>query len=140
MIHGLPGCEAGLVIVAQQFVQEVQSFCAHQVLVLAVDKPLPPFARVSGGREQEPGVGYQRVHKLKPYTGGEALPSQNVIEPWVQLDVVLVNVVIQVFCTQNLCNAHKLQGGREQTENFQSWWFLLNLEDLRKKLIPNCNQ
>lgn len=66
MVHGLPGCEAGLVIVAQQFVQEVQSLCADQMLVLAVDKPLPPFAGVSGGREQEPGVSYQRLHKLKP--------------------------------------------------------------------------
>lgn len=53
-------------IIAQQFVQEVQSLCADQVLVLAVDKPLPPFAGVSGGREQEPGVSYQNVQKLKP--------------------------------------------------------------------------
>lgn len=40
-------------IVAKQFVQEVQSLCADQVLVLAVDKPLPPFTGVSGGQEQE---------------------------------------------------------------------------------------
>lgn len=53
-------------IVAQQFVQEIQSLRADQVLVLAVDKPLPPFAGVPGGRGQEPGVSYQRVHKLKP--------------------------------------------------------------------------
>lgn len=66
MIHGLPGREAGLVIVAQQFVQEVQGLCADQVLVLAVDKPLPPFAGVSGKRAQEPGVSYQRADKLKP--------------------------------------------------------------------------
>lgn len=49
MIHGLPGREAGLVIVAQQFVQEVQSLRADQVLVLAVDEALPPFTGVSGG-------------------------------------------------------------------------------------------
>lgn len=58
VIHGLPGREAGLVIVAQQFVQEVQGLCADQVLVLAVDKPLPPFAGVSGGQTQEPGVSH----------------------------------------------------------------------------------
>lgn len=49
MIHGLPGCEASLMVVAQQFVQEVQRFCANQVLVLAVHKPFPSFARVSAG-------------------------------------------------------------------------------------------
>lgn len=47
MIHGLSGCEAGLMVVAQQFVQEIQSLCADQVLVLAVHKPLPPFTGVS---------------------------------------------------------------------------------------------
>ena len=47
VIHGLSSREAGLMIVAQQFVQEVESLRADQVLVLAVHKPLPSFAGVS---------------------------------------------------------------------------------------------
>lgn len=50
MIHCLSGCESSLVVIAQQFVQEVQGLCADQVLVLTVHKPLPPFARVSEGQ------------------------------------------------------------------------------------------
>lgn len=36
-------------VIAQQFVQEVQRFRADQVLVLTVHKPFPSFARVSAG-------------------------------------------------------------------------------------------
>ena len=50
MLHGLAGRQTGLVVVAQQLVQEVQRLGAHQVLVLAVDKPLPPLTRVPEGR------------------------------------------------------------------------------------------
>lgn len=48
VLHGLPGGEAGVVVVTQQLVQEVQSLGAHQVLVLTVHKPLPPLTGVSG--------------------------------------------------------------------------------------------
>lgn len=39
----------------------------------------------------------------------QASPSQNVIKAWFQLNVVLVNVVIEVFGSQNLCYPHQLQ-------------------------------
>ena len=50
VLHGLAGRQTGLVVVAQQLVQEVQRLGAHQVLVLAVDKPLPSLTRVPAGR------------------------------------------------------------------------------------------
>lgn len=37
------------------------------------------------------------------------LPSQDVVEPWIQFNVVLVNVVVQVLCAEYFCNSHKLQ-------------------------------
>lgn len=36
-------------------------------------------------------------------------PSQDVIEPRVQLDVVLVDVVVEVFSSQNLGYSHQLR-------------------------------
>lgn len=36
------------------------------------------------------------------------LPSQDVVEPWIQLNVVFVNVVIQVLSAQNFGNPHQL--------------------------------
>lgn len=119
MIHGLPGREAGLVIVAQQFVQEVQSLRADQVLVLAVDEALPPFTGVSGGGAENGALADATLTSAALADAmlrgrkTEAVPSQDVIEAWVQLDVVLVDVVVQVLCAQNLCNAHELHGGRE---------------------------
>lgn len=67
MIHGLPGREASLMVVAQQFVQEVQRFRADQVLVLAVHKPFPSFARVSAGTgaDQELTAGSRRAEARK---------------------------------------------------------------------------
>ena len=47
MFHGLQCSEPLLVIISQQLVQEVQRLRADQVLVLTVDKPLPPLTRVS---------------------------------------------------------------------------------------------
>lgn len=47
VIHGLPGRQPGLVVVAQQLVEEIQSLRADKVLVLTVDEPLPPLPRVS---------------------------------------------------------------------------------------------
>lgn len=46
VIHGLPGRQPGLVVVAQQLVEEIQSLRADEVLVLTVDEPLPPLTRV----------------------------------------------------------------------------------------------
>lgn len=40
-------------VIAQQFVQEIQSLCADQVLVLAVHKPLPPFTGMSTEKTRE---------------------------------------------------------------------------------------
>lgn len=111
VIHGLPGREAGLVVVAQQFVQEVQSLRADQVLVLAVDEALPPLTGVSGGGAENAA---SLADAAEPGRKTEAVPSQDVIEAWVQLDVVLVDVVVQVLRAQNLCNAHELHGGRER--------------------------
>jgi hypothetical protein len=48
VLHGLPGGEAGVVVVTQQLVQEVQCLGADQVLVLTVDKPLPPLTGMPG--------------------------------------------------------------------------------------------
>ena len=50
MIHGLAGSQPGLVIVAQQLVQEVQSLWADQVLVLTVDEALPPLTGMPAGK------------------------------------------------------------------------------------------
>ncbi len=46
VIHGLAGCQAGLVVIAQQLVEEIQSLWTDEVLVLTVDKPLPPLTRM----------------------------------------------------------------------------------------------
>ena len=54
VFHGLSGRETLAVVVAKEFVQQVQCLSTHQMLVLTVDKLLPPLARVSGregGRE-----------------------------------------------------------------------------------------
>lgn len=125
VIHGLPGREAGLVVVAQQLVQEVQRLRADQVLVLAVDEALPPFTGVSGGGAENAGLAAATLADATLAAAAltergcktEAVPSQDVIEAWVQLDVVLVDVVVQVLCAQNLCNAHELHGGRESGQS-----------------------
>ena len=39
-------------VVAEKFVEEIESLAADQVLVLTVDKFFPPFARVSGERRE----------------------------------------------------------------------------------------
>lgn len=52
MIHGLAGCQPGLVVIAQQLVKEIQSLRADQVLVLTVDKPLPPLPRMPEGEKK----------------------------------------------------------------------------------------
>lgn len=46
VIHGLPGRQPSLVVVAQQLVEEIQSLGADEVLVLTVDEPLPPLTRM----------------------------------------------------------------------------------------------
>lgn len=46
VIHGLPGRQPSLVVVAQQLVKEIQSLGADEVLVLTVDEPLPPLTRM----------------------------------------------------------------------------------------------
>lgn len=61
VFHGLPGGEAGVVVVTQQLVQEVQCLCAHQVLVLTVHKPLPPLTGVSGEWTRRE----RSIHKIK---------------------------------------------------------------------------
>lgn len=47
VVHGLPGCQPGLMVVAQQLVEKIQCLRADEVLVLAVDEPLPPLTGVS---------------------------------------------------------------------------------------------
>ena len=47
VFHGLARGEALLVVIAQQLVQVVQCFWAHQMLILAVHKPLPALSAVS---------------------------------------------------------------------------------------------
>ena len=47
MFHSLQCSEPLLVVVSQQLVQEVQGLRTNQVLILTVDKPLPPFPRMS---------------------------------------------------------------------------------------------
>lgn len=46
VIHGLPGRQPSLVVVAQQLVEEIQSLGADEMLVLTVDEPLPPLTRM----------------------------------------------------------------------------------------------
>lgn len=43
VLHGLGCRQPLLVVVAQQFVEQVQSLGAHQVLVLRLDELLPAF-------------------------------------------------------------------------------------------------
>lgn len=50
-------------------------------------------------------------HRL---SGGSSSPSQNVIEARFQLNVVLVNVVIQIFSAQNFGYSHQLQKNRDK--------------------------
>lgn len=52
VIHGLPGRQPSLVVVAQQLVEEIQSLGADEVLVLTVDEPLPPLTRMPRIEEQ----------------------------------------------------------------------------------------
>lgn len=108
MIHGFPGREASLMVVAQQFVQEVERFRADQVLVLAVHKPFPSLARVSVGTEvdQELTAGSREAEASKECG---STPSENVVKSWIQFNVVLVNVVIKILRAQNFCNSDKLQ-------------------------------
>ena len=49
-----------------------------------------------------------------PHFGGGGLPSQNVVEAWVQLYVVLVDVVVQVLCAQDFSDPHELPGRRKR--------------------------
>ena len=41
------------------------------------------------------------------------IPSQNVVEARLQLDVILVDVVIEILCPQNLGYPHQLERERE---------------------------
>lgn len=59
MVHGLAGRQAGLVVVAQQLVQEVQSLRTDQVLVLTVDEALPPLPGMSGHSVSPEGRGQE---------------------------------------------------------------------------------
>jgi len=43
VIHGFLGCEACLVVIAEELVQEVNCLRHRKVLVVAVDKLLPRF-------------------------------------------------------------------------------------------------
>lgn len=45
------------------------------------------------------------------------IPAQNVIKAWVQFNVVFVNVIIQVFCAQNLCDPNKLKREKHTIHN-----------------------
>lgn len=47
VVHGFAGGQPGLVVVAQQLVQEVEGLRTDQVLVLTVDESLPPLTRMS---------------------------------------------------------------------------------------------
>lgn len=109
MIHGLPGREAGLMVVAQQFVQEVQCFRADQVLVLAVHKPFPSFARVSAGTRADQALIGRQSQRAEASNGRGGSPSENVVKPWIQFNVVLVNVVVQVLRAQYFCNPDELR-------------------------------
>lgn len=53
--------------------------------------------------------------KLKKEKKKNGEPSQNVVKPWIQFNVVLVNVVIQILCAKYFCNPHKL--GWEKKSN-----------------------
>jgi len=39
-------------------------------------------------------------------------PAQDVIETWIQFNIVFVNVVIQIFCSQHLGYPHQLGTNR----------------------------
>ena len=47
MLHGFSGSKSLLMIITEKFVQKVQSILCDQVLILTVNKTLPPFTGMS---------------------------------------------------------------------------------------------
>jgi len=47
MVHGFTRCKSFLMIITEQFVQEIQSFLRNQVLVFTMNKALPSFTGMS---------------------------------------------------------------------------------------------
>lgn len=56
-------------------------------------------------------------------------PAQDVIETWVQLNVVFVNVVIQIFCPQHLGYPHQLGTNKKQVTAVKVWQYQSLHED-----------
>jgi len=70
-----------LVVVAEQLVKKVNSIVAHKTLVIGINKRVPGFLRV---------------------------PGQNVVILRIQFNVILVQVVEKVLCSQHLRNLDEL--------------------------------
>lgn len=49
VFHGLLGSQSLLMVITQQLIQQIQSFRAHQVLILWLNKVLPALSRLPGG-------------------------------------------------------------------------------------------
>lgn len=81
------------------------------MLVVIVDKTLPSLARVSEGVGRSvPGYWLQTCTKCVC----TQVPSEYVVKSRVQVNLVLVQVLIELLCTQDLSNAHQLYArGRE---------------------------
>jgi len=83
MRHGLFRSQAILVIVSQQLVKKVNGVVANEALVLSVDERVPWLLGIS---------------------------AKYVVVLGIELNVVLVKIVEQIFCSQNLCDLDQLIG------------------------------
>lgn len=77
----IEGVESYLVIVTQQLVQKVDSLIAHEPCVILIDETMPALLRK---------------------------PPEDIIVLSIQFNVVLVEIIEQIFCTEDLGNFDKL--------------------------------
>jgi hypothetical protein len=114
--HGLTSSQPFLVVVPQQFVEEVKRLTRNEMLILTVYKPLPPLTRVPAyplqtvviidyltihwGGEGGPSILNQSTFFVNAITS--YLPSQYVVKPRVQFNLVLVNVFKKFLRAQHL--------------------------------------
>ena len=89
-----------LVVIAKKFVQKINGFVRDIPLILGGNKASPRFPLVPAWSNY-----VEKLHsgiKL-PYS-----PSQNLIVLSIELDIIFFKVCIQLICTQDLGDLHKL--------------------------------
>ena len=81
MVHSFSCRQSLQLIVSQKLVQEVDGLLGNQVLVLAMSEPVPTLLRVS---------------------------AEDIVEPDVEVDGIFIDVVVELFCSQNSHYLHQL--------------------------------